>query len=155
MRSAEGSGRGVPCPRPEGRHQCFLPLFPAPPIGSARPSPIAPCRSRRRPFAARFDSTPRAPSCARPAELDIATLPLLDNALRDLRDVGFRTLVVNLRGVTFIDSQGIQLLLRWTTTAARTGHVFRLVPGSERVQMVFAMTGVLGQFDFEDVECAA
>ena len=88
-------------------------------------------------------------------ELDIATLPLLDNALRDLRDVGFTTLVVNLRGVTFIDSQGIQLLLRWTTTAAGSGHAFRLVPGPERVQMVFAMTGVLEQFDFEDVECAA
>ena len=63
-------------------------------------------------------------------ELDIATVPLLDSALRDLRDVGFGTLVVDLRGVTFIDSQGIQLLLRWTVTAARRGQAFRLVPGA-------------------------
>lgn len=88
-------------------------------------------------------------------ELDIATVPVLDSALRDLRDIGFGTLVVDLRGVTFIDSQGIQLLLRSTFTAARRGHAFRLVPGAERVQMVFAMTGLLEEFEFEPAGCAA
>jgi anti-sigma B factor antagonist len=88
-------------------------------------------------------------------ELDIDTAPLLDGALRDLRDVGFETLVVDLRGLTFIDSQGIQLLLRWTITAARRGHAFRLLPGPERVQMVLAMTGLLEHVQFEHVRRAA
>jgi anti-sigma B factor antagonist len=88
-------------------------------------------------------------------ELDIETAPLLDSALRDLRDVGFETLVVDLRGLTFIDSQGIQLLLRWTITAAHRGHAFRLLPGPERVQMVLAMTGVLEHVQLEHVRRAA
>jgi anti-anti-sigma factor len=76
-------------------------------------------------------------------ELDLATVPLLEAAMSYQRDLGIGALVVDLRGVTFIDSCGVHLLLKWARGAARAGHDFRVIPGSERVQLVFAMTGVL------------
>jgi anti-sigma B factor antagonist len=76
-------------------------------------------------------------------ELDLATAPVLDAELCRLRDAGVAKLVVDLRGLTFIDSTGVHLLLRWATWAARDGRAFSLVPGSERIQMVLAMTGVV------------
>jgi anti-sigma B factor antagonist len=82
-------------------------------------------------------------------ELDIDTVPVLDRDLRDVRDIGYRTIVVDLRGLTFIDSAGVQLLLRWATGAARRGDELRLIPGSDRVQLVFRLTGVLDALGFE------
>jgi anti-sigma B factor antagonist len=82
-------------------------------------------------------------------ELDLATAPVLDAQLRDVRDAGRDELVVDLRGLTFIDSTGVQLLLQWGTWAARTGRGFSLIPGSERVQMVFAITGIVDLLAFD------
>jgi anti-sigma B factor antagonist len=76
-------------------------------------------------------------------ELDIATVPELDRALADLRRRGHRALVVDLRELTFIDAAGVRLLLRWAASAARRGEELRLIPGSDRVQLVFRLTGVL------------
>jgi anti-sigma B factor antagonist len=81
-------------------------------------------------------------------ELDIATVPLLEAAMTYQRDLGTGALVVDLRDVTFIDSCGVRLLLTWAREAARRGHDFRVIPGSERVQLVFAMSGVLEALDF-------
>jgi anti-sigma B factor antagonist len=75
-------------------------------------------------------------------ELDLGTVPLLESAISYQRDLGNAKLVVDLRGVTFIDSSGVHLLLRLAQNAADGGHAFRVVPGSERVQRVFALTGV-------------
>jgi anti-sigma B factor antagonist len=82
-------------------------------------------------------------------ELDLATAPVLDDQLHDVRDAGCRKLVVDLRGLTFIDSTGVQLLLRWAAWAARNGRAFSLIPGSERVQMVFAITGIVDRLAFD------
>ena len=75
-------------------------------------------------------------------ELDLDTVPLLESAISYQRDLGNAELVVDLRGVTFIDSSGVHLLLRLAQDAARGSHAFRVVPGSERVRHVFALTGV-------------
>ena len=74
-------------------------------------------------------------------ELDLATAPLLEAELR--RTAGSRELVVDLRRLTFIDSSGVHLLLRWAGDSARRRREFRVIPGAERVQLVLAMTGVL------------
>ncbi|MEA2247836.1 MAG: hypothetical protein QOH46_2365, partial [Solirubrobacteraceae bacterium] len=72
-------------------------------------------------------------------ELDIATAPVLDAQLRELRDVGFQRVVVDLRGLAFMDSTGAHLLLRWT---AADGQDLRVVLGS-RARAVFVLTGTL------------
>jgi anti-sigma B factor antagonist len=76
-------------------------------------------------------------------ELDIGTAPVLDAELSRLHAEGFRHLVVDLRELTFIESTGIHLLLRWAREQGRHGRSFAVVPGSKRIQMVLAMTGVL------------
>jgi anti-sigma B factor antagonist len=92
-----------------------------------------------------FDQVVVAPR----GELDLDTAPALDADLRAVRDLGFETIVVDLRGLSFIDSAGVSLLLEWAATAARRGHAFRLVPGADRVQLVFRLTGVLEALGLE------
>ena len=82
-------------------------------------------------------------------ELDLATSPLLDAAMSYQRDLGIDTLVVDLSGVSFIDSSGVHLLLRWAQDAARGSLDLRVLPGPERVQKVFELTGVLEALGFE------
>jgi anti-anti-sigma factor len=82
-------------------------------------------------------------------ELDLATVPLLDAELRQLREAGFMQLVLDLRGLSFLDSSGVQLLLMWHSRALRRGHAFTLIPGSERIQRVLALTGVVDHLSFD------
>jgi anti-anti-sigma factor len=77
-------------------------------------------------------------------DLDIDTVPILDGDLHAVRALGFETVVLDLRELTFIDSAGVHLLVEWAVAAARRGHAFRLIPGSDRVRLVFKLTGVLG-----------
>jgi anti-anti-sigma factor len=80
-------------------------------------------------------------------ELDVATVPLLDEALRDAETAA--TVVLDLRGLTFIDSEGIRLLLTWHRRSEAAGRALRLVPGPDAVQRVFALTGVTEALGFE------
>jgi anti-sigma B factor antagonist len=75
-------------------------------------------------------------------ELDLSTAPVLDTELRRVAG-GSTDVVVDLRDVSFIDSTGVHVLLRWAGESARRGRAFRVIPGSERVELVFALTGVL------------
>jgi anti-sigma B factor antagonist len=115
-------------------------------IIAATPSPSFACRIH-----ADGDTAIVAPC----GELDIDTVPILDGDLAAVRDLGFRKLVVDLRGLTFIDSSGIQLFVRWSMAAARDGRAFRLIPGSDRVQLVFRITGLLETLGFESAGRAA
>ena len=75
-------------------------------------------------------------------EIDMATAPWLADALRD-PCYRHKRVKVDLRDVSFIDSSGVQLLLRWAQDAARGNLELRVIPGPERVQKVFEVTGVL------------
>jgi anti-sigma B factor antagonist len=83
-------------------------------------------------------------------EIDVATVGELERRLRELRDSGFDQLVVDLRGVTFMDSTGLRLLLAWDDEARRNGIGFRLVAGSDPVQRLFELSGVASRFAFVD-----
>lgn len=108
--------------------------------GATPPPPAFTCRVRAEPAAALL--TPAG-------ELDLETAPMLDGDLRALRDLGFETIVIDLRELTFIDTAGLQLLLRWAAAAARRGREFRLIPGADRVQLVLRLTGVLASLGLE------
>jgi anti-sigma B factor antagonist len=75
-------------------------------------------------------------------ELDLATAPVLDAQLQDLADAGFEKLVLDLRELTFVDSTGVHLLIRWTEWAGGRDDAFRLIAGPPRVMRVLEMTGV-------------
>jgi len=50
--------------------------------------------------------------------------------------------VLDLRGLTFMDSTGLRLVIRWHTAARDQGFQFAIVPGPDVVQRVFRLTGM-------------
>jgi anti-sigma B factor antagonist len=82
--------------------------------------------------------------------LDLATEPLLEQQLAELRAAGFRDLIVDLRGLEFMDSTGLQLVLRWNAAARVDGFSIGFVPGSPMIQRVFELTGTTEHVSFID-----
>jgi anti-sigma B factor antagonist len=83
-------------------------------------------------------------------ELDIATAPDLDADLAAVRDLGFASIVVDLRDLRFVDSSGVQLFVRWATDADAQGVDLTLVAGPEPVHRVFRLSGLLDLLRFAD-----
>jgi anti-anti-sigma factor len=73
--------------------------------------------------------------------LDVASAPVLDAQLRELREAGFRRLIVDLSRLGFMDSSGLRLLLTWNADARNDGYAIEVVPGPKAVQRVFEVTG--------------
>ena len=73
-------------------------------------------------------------------ELDLDTMAELSEALA--AGNGFATTVVDLRGVTFIDSSGVSGLLSAARRARDAGERLVCVPGPQPIQRVFELTGV-------------
>lgn len=83
-------------------------------------------------------------------EIDLATAPMLEAKLRELRETGFDHLVVDLRSVAFIDSTGLRLILAWDDDSRAEGLDFELIAGGPIVQRLFDITGVTGRLRFID-----
>ena len=62
-------------------------------------------------------------------ELDIATVGVVQAALDELYAVGWKSVVFDLRELSFIDSMGLSLLLEAERTAQRSGAAFAIVDG--------------------------
>ena len=75
-------------------------------------------------------------------ELDIATAPKVEGALREPSDEGIQRRVLDLSGLTFMDSSGLRTILSAQAASRRDGWVLALVPGPPSVQRVFEITGV-------------
>lgn len=75
-------------------------------------------------------------------ELDLDSAHRVEEALAGLREEGLDDLVLDLRGLTFMDSTGLRLVIRWDTAAKEGGFRFAVVPGEEVVQRVFRLTGM-------------
>ena len=85
-------------------------------------------------------------------ELDINTVETLEACLREARDGGSRRIVVDLRGLDFMDSTGLTLLVRWGRGAEQHGYELALVRGEPRVHRLFELTGLDSQFTFTSGE---
>lgn len=83
-------------------------------------------------------------------ELDLASADALEDEVRKLRADGFELVVVDLRGVAFLDSTGLRTLLSLRNAAKRKGHRLVLVPGPCQVQRLFELTATAGLFDWRD-----
>ena len=75
-------------------------------------------------------------------ELDLDTAPVLEQELTTARSAGAQHVVLDLRKLTFMDSTGLRLVIRWDTAAKADGFEFAIVPGVEVVQRVFRLTGM-------------
>jgi anti-sigma B factor antagonist len=81
-------------------------------------------------------------------ELDLASVPSVDAQLLELTSVGFMHLVLDLRGVSFLDSSGLQLILTWDAMARANGISFELIRGPAAVQRLFEVTFVADRLSF-------
>jgi anti-sigma B factor antagonist len=75
-------------------------------------------------------------------ELDLASVPLLEDALANAPSDDASTIVLDLRGLEFVDSTGLRGILAQEQRSAELGQTFALVRGSEQVQRLLQMTGV-------------
>lgn len=73
-------------------------------------------------------------------ELDIASSQTLEAELGKLHDVA--TVIVDLRGLTFIDSTGLGVLVRAHQLAKEHGRRFGLVRGNGQVTRLLSLTGL-------------
>jgi anti-sigma B factor antagonist len=91
----------------------------------------------------------RASVFVRPVgELDLATAPIVDAQLSELVAAGFKSVVLDLRKLRFLDSTGLRLLLEWDAKSRAAGVDMRVVPGPPAVQRVFDIAGVTSLVTF-------
>jgi anti-sigma B factor antagonist len=81
-------------------------------------------------------------------ELDIATVPLVEAELGELWSVGFARLVLDLRGLCFLDSSGLRMLLEWQARSSADGVGFSVIPGPPEVERVIELAGVADQLEY-------
>jgi anti-anti-sigma factor len=72
----------------------------------------------------------------------MATAGAVERELKELRRAGVDRILLDLGGLTFMDSSGLHLLTRWTNEASKDGFVFELEPGPPAVQRIFDLTAV-------------
>jgi anti-anti-sigma factor len=81
-------------------------------------------------------------------ELDADTGTLVERELKTIEESKPKVLVVDLRGLSFIDSTGLRLLALADIRARDNGRRLALIPGEERIQRVFRITGLDNRLDF-------
>lgn len=75
-------------------------------------------------------------------EVDVFTAPGLDAAIdAELAD-GRTRLVIDLTGVTFLDSTGLGVLVKGLKGAREAGGSLQLVVTTERIRKIFDITGL-------------
>jgi len=79
----------------------------------------------------------------------------LRDAIRNIADTGKTKLLLNLAGVSYIDSSGIGELIANYTTVSRQGGQLKLLKLTDRVQNLLVITKLLTVFDAFDDEAEA
>ena len=80
-------------------------------------------------------------------ELDLATVEPLEREVRSLLDRGFRWILLDLRGLTFLDSSGLRYVLDLHRAASDVGFRLELVHGAN-VRRIFELSGTLEALPF-------
>ena len=79
-------------------------------------------------------------------ELDIATVPAVEQEVAALCARGFEEVCLDLCGVTFFDSSGLRLLIRLDSRLTAEGCRFTVTPGEGAAARVLAITRLDGRF---------
>jgi anti-sigma B factor antagonist len=83
-------------------------------------------------------------------ELDLETSQEVDRQLAAIDAGRLKRLVIDLSGVTFMDSRGLSSIVRAHQSAQENGYALVLRRGSNQVQRLFALTGVDERLTFDD-----
>jgi anti-sigma B factor antagonist len=79
-------------------------------------------------------------------ELDLGTVPVVEREVAQLREQGVESIVLDLRELTFIDSSGLNLLLRLDAEARSDGFRFSIVEGDGPVRRLLELTNLADDF---------
>jgi anti-anti-sigma factor len=83
-------------------------------------------------------------------EIDLATAGDVEQHVAELLDEGFGHVVVDLRGVSFLDSSGVRLMVVAHERARRAGARLSLILGSPRSARALELSGVLDVLEIID-----
>ncbi|MFQ5586012.1 MAG: STAS domain-containing protein [Thermodesulfobacteriota bacterium] len=81
-------------------------------------------------------------------EIDMHTSPDVRNALLPLFERGVKGVVVDLAGVTYMDSSGIATMIEGLQWSSREGKRFILTGLCDKVMDVFVLTNLKDAFEF-------
>jgi anti-sigma B factor antagonist len=83
-------------------------------------------------------------------EIDIQTSPVLEEQLQVVLDRGLSSTVVDLSGVTFLDSTGLSVLISGLRRCQAAGGELRLTGPRPNVRKVLEITGLLDTFQVDN-----
>ena len=83
-------------------------------------------------------------------ELDRSTADLLEAELDAVKWTGAHEVVLDLSGLTFMDSTGLRLVLITEARSRADSNRLRLVRGPRAIQRVFELTGIESRLPFID-----
>jgi anti-sigma B factor antagonist len=98
----------------------------------------------------RTETTDGATRVVLQGELDIASTPLLDAELEKLEGAEPPVMVIDLRGVEFMDSTGLRAMVAADARAKEAGRRLAIVRGSKAVERVFKLTRLDESLDMID-----
>jgi anti-anti-sigma factor len=93
------------------------------------------------PFTARIESRNGVARIALGGNLDSATVPTLEDHLAGFEHDGVAAIMLDLRDLAFIDSSGLQAILRARGRAQANGHRLLMVGAGVNARELIAITG--------------
>jgi anti-anti-sigma factor len=84
-------------------------------------------------------------------EVDLATVGSIRRTIDECVGAGCERVVLDLRGVTFLDCAGVHLVLEADSAARAAGWELLLIEGPVPVQRIFDLAGVRDRLPFVDV----
>jgi anti-sigma B factor antagonist len=96
---------------------------------------------RWRPLRCRLDQRRDGLWIAPEGELDIGSADMVSARLEEFFVAGFPKVVLDLAGLTFMDSTGLRMIIDAHLAAAAQGVEFAVAPGPPAVQRIFELTG--------------
>jgi anti-anti-sigma factor len=75
-------------------------------------------------------------------DFDMAAAARVEGALLSVEDGTIAVIVLDLRGVTFLDSTGLRTITSADARARRDPHELRIVRGPEHIQKLLHVTGM-------------
>jgi anti-sigma B factor antagonist len=83
-------------------------------------------------------------------ELDLASSAALEEELVRLAESDSEQVILDLRGLEFMDSTGLSTVVKAHQRAQEAGQRFGLVRGPQQVQRLLSLTGVAERLPFAD-----
>jgi anti-sigma B factor antagonist len=102
-------------------------------------------------FTAQVESSRGAKRIALSGELDIGTVPILEEHLVRAEAEGVAAIVIDLRELTFVETMGLRVFLAARERAEANGRQLLLVGANAPVRRVFELTGKVSLLADQDV----